>query len=216
MVSANLYEIFYSLQGEVPGIGIPSIFIRLSGCSLSCAWCDSKYASNGIKTECEDILDRIDSISMKGQRANHIIFTGGEPTLQMKALSWLIPRLIHDFKISIETNGTKKIDRLPYVNLLKYVAVSPKFYDDKYADSIHFYSELHNSTFKIVHTTDDEVLNMISDYEIPHDKVVIMPLGASRKELRINTPKTWQFCMDHGFRMGYRLHIEVHDMKRGV
>lgn len=108
-------EIFYSLQGEGAYSGSAAIFIRLSGCNLHCGFCDTKHEPYKVLTK-EDILQEI-----KGYAAKHIVFTGGEPSLQLNA------EILHYFKahgyfIQVETNGTRN---LPYVGV-DWVTCSPK------------------------------------------------------------------------------------------
>ena len=109
-------EIFYSLQGEGAFAGSAAIFIRLSGCNLKCDFCDTKHQWHS-----EVSLDEMLKI-IKEYPAKHIVFTGGEPSLQLNA------EILHFFKthgyfIQIETNGTNK---LPLVGA-DWVTCSPKF-----------------------------------------------------------------------------------------
>lgn len=97
----NVKEIFYSLQGEGGRTGEASIFIRLTKCNLSCDFCDTDFA-NGQDMEVGEILDAIKKYPCKW-----IIWTGGEPTIQ---LNNEILKYFRDegYKQAIETNGTKK------------------------------------------------------------------------------------------------------------
>lgn len=108
-------EIFYSLQGEGVFTGVASIFIRLAGCNLKCRFCDTKHESYKVLTE-KEVLAQIENYPSK-----HIVFTGGEPSLQLTAD---ICRFFHDrgYTIQVETNGTKK---LPY-DSVDWVTCSPK------------------------------------------------------------------------------------------
>ena len=92
-------EIFYSLQGEGYFTGTPAIFIRLSGCNLSCPFCDTDHGE-GILMEWNEMVDDI-----KKYPARHVVITGGEPTLQ---LTEGFVELLHDsgYFVQIETNGT--------------------------------------------------------------------------------------------------------------
>jgi len=100
----KISEIFYSIQGEGMLAGVPSVFVRTSGCNLRCTWCDTPYAS--WKPEGDDLpLDAILS-DVRLRRATHVVVTGGEPMIQDE-----IVRLTERLKelglhITIETAGT--------------------------------------------------------------------------------------------------------------
>ena len=126
-------EIFYSIQGEGPFLGRPSIFLRLAGCNLECVWCDTKYTWLFSEKQLKRIKSRIpknkiDSLGSKtfdkGAEASKIsvsdleekisqypvknlVITGGEPLLQKTVLkNWLQDLIRKGFSIEIETNGT--------------------------------------------------------------------------------------------------------------
>ena len=104
----RITEIFYSLQGETSNVGIPTIFIRLTGCPLRCVYCDTEYAFHGGERY------TIDSIIQEISRydSEHITITGGEPLAQKACLS-LIDRLCDDgYKISLETSGALDIENV--------------------------------------------------------------------------------------------------------
>lgn len=107
-------EIFYSLQGEGGRQGEASIFIRLSKCNLKCAFCDTDF-SNGDDMTLEELLQAISKYPCKW-----IIWTGGEPTLQLKDHHLDFFRN-NGYLQAIETNGTRKISPL-----LDYITCSPK------------------------------------------------------------------------------------------
>ena len=104
-MSLNLCEIFYSLQGESTFAGLPCTFVRLSGCNLDCAWCDTGYAKDeAVSMSLEEIIHRIRTFG-----CNMVEITGGEPLLQEET-SELISRLLNrNFQVLLETNGSKSI-----------------------------------------------------------------------------------------------------------
>ncbi len=76
----RIAEIFYSVQGEGSLVGVPSVFVRTSGCNLRCSWCDTPYTSwnpEGEDLTLDEILDRASSFSA----ARHVVLTGGEPMI---------------------------------------------------------------------------------------------------------------------------------------
>lgn len=116
----RINEIFWSFQGEGLRVGVPSIFLRLAGCSLQCVYCDTKYAwDRGRSMSLSEILREIDKHKEK-YRASQVVITGGEPLEQ--DLTDLVAALKNrDYFIAIETNGVK------YAELaIDWWAVSPK------------------------------------------------------------------------------------------
>lgn len=93
-------EIFLSIQGESSSVGLPTVFVRFTGCNLRCIYCDTKYAySKGFDLSVCDILKEIKKFGYK-----RVCLTGGEPLLQ-KDIQILIDKL-WDYEVSIETNGS--------------------------------------------------------------------------------------------------------------
>ncbi len=110
----KINEIFYSLQGEGYYTGVPSVFVRLSGCNLKCPFCDTQHES-GTPMSDEEIVAAVNQYP-----AHHVILTGGEPSLQID--SSLIDRLHAAGKyICIETNGTH-----PLPENIDWITCSPK------------------------------------------------------------------------------------------
>ena len=105
----KIAEIFRSLQGEGKNQGKPCLFIRLAGCNMNCAWCDTKYSrNNGITMSLDSVLEEV-------FRCNppYVCITGGEPLLQVDALEPLVSSLHkRGTQIDIETNGTIDFSRL--------------------------------------------------------------------------------------------------------
>ncbi|MBT3475717.1 4Fe-4S cluster-binding domain-containing protein [bacterium] len=100
----KINEIFYSLQGEGLQIGIPTVFVRLFGCSLRCAWCDSMYAVKGDDYKEYSVNQLISKIEKL--KCENVCITGGEPLHQKEGLVALTKRLLEDnYKILLETAG---------------------------------------------------------------------------------------------------------------
>src|SRR3954466_5525232 len=100
----RIAEIFYSIQGEGRLAGVPSVFIRTSGCNLRCVWCDTPYTSwepEGEEMELDAIVAQA-----KSHPARHAVLTGGEPMISPD-IEELSGRLkAEDFHITIETAAT--------------------------------------------------------------------------------------------------------------
>ena len=105
----RITEIFHSIQGESRPSGFPTVFIRLTGCNLRCAWCDTSRAwENGRAVERERVLELV-----LAQGPRLVVLTGGEPLLQANS-AWLAQELLRaGWKVSVETNGSMDIEMLP-------------------------------------------------------------------------------------------------------
>jgi 7-carboxy-7-deazaguanine synthase len=105
-VRLKLTEIFYSLQGEADTVGIPTVFIRLTGCPLRCQYCDTAYAFHGGEWWLlEAILQRVREL-----QARHVCVTGGEPLAQQQCLALLRALAEAGYRVSLETSGAMIID----------------------------------------------------------------------------------------------------------
>ena len=97
----KITEIFFSLQGETTRVGLPTIFIRLTGCPLRCGYCDTAYAfSGGENTSINDIIQRIAKYNTK-----YVTVTGGEPLAQRNCLKLLTQLCDKGYDVSLETSG---------------------------------------------------------------------------------------------------------------
>ncbi|SFV56323.1 Queuosine Biosynthesis QueE Radical SAM [hydrothermal vent metagenome] len=102
---------FYSLQGESNTVGIPTVFIRLTGCPLRCVYCDTEYAFKGENLiSIADILKKI-----KKYNTQYICVTGGEPLAQNNCFYLLDALIANDYKVSLETSGSISIKNVPSV-----------------------------------------------------------------------------------------------------
>lgn len=107
-------EIFHSLQGEGRQAGIPTVFVRTTGCHLRCSWCDSAYAFHGGKElSVDEIMDIVE-----GFPTRNVCFTGGEPLLQKDALAFVQRCLSDGYEVVIETSGS--------LDLSEYRALEPR------------------------------------------------------------------------------------------
>ena len=118
----QISEIFESIQGEGPWMGYPVTFVRTYGCNLNCSFCDTKYSKDG---SFEEYRPRELADIILEHKPNFIVFTGGEPTLQIDELRTTIStiRKVEPLKaIALETNGTTEFDHA----LFDVIVVSPK------------------------------------------------------------------------------------------
>lgn len=101
-------EIFHSLQGEAGSAGIPTVFVRLTGCPLRCRYCDTEYAfSGGEWRTLEEILVQVAALG-----ARYVCVTGGEPLAQKNCLELLTRLCEAGYRVSIETSGALSIEEV--------------------------------------------------------------------------------------------------------
>ena len=98
----NITEIFYSLQGEAKEVGIPTVFVRLTGCPLRCNYCDTAYAFKGNNPlSIESIMEQVAKYN-----THYVCVTGGEPMAQSNCLILLDTLIEAGYKVSMETSGS--------------------------------------------------------------------------------------------------------------
>lgn len=104
--SLKITEIFYSLQGESTTVGLPTVFVRLTGCPLRCGYCDSEYAFyGGERMSLDAILAKVASFNPR-----YICVTGGEPLAQRECLTLLKMLCDAGYSVSLETSGALPVD----------------------------------------------------------------------------------------------------------
>jgi 7-carboxy-7-deazaguanine synthase len=223
----RIAEIFYSVQGEGGLIGVPSIFIRTSGCNLRCSWCDTPYTSwhpEGDEMSIDRILERI----AEYPSARHVVLTGGEPMIA-PAIVELSNRLRQrDMHITIETAGTVLADVA-----CDLMSISPKLSNSTPEGPFrtrHERLRIQPETlrrlmarydyplkFVIAQQTDiGEMQRLLEDLHAPAQNIVLMPEGIDADTL--NTRGTWlaEVCKEYGYRFSPRLHVLLWGNKRGT
>ena len=104
-MALKIHEIFYSLQGESTRVGLPTVFVRLTGCPMRCVYCDTAYAfSGGSNMETADILAKIAEYGTK-----YVTVTGGEPLAQKECMVLLKALCDAGYNVSLETGGAVDI-----------------------------------------------------------------------------------------------------------
>ena len=222
----RIAEIFYSVQGEGGLAGVPSVFVRSSGCNLRCVWCDTPYASwqpEGVDHPVSSVLEDVARLG-----ARHVVVTGGEPMIapDIVALTEGLRRL--RLRVTIETAGTVFA---PVVCDL--MSISPKLANstpnDRWAaqhDRLRIQPEVllelmgrypYQIKFVIEAPDDmDEVRALIQALDADRSRVILMPEGTDRNRLRERAVWLAEICKREGFRFSPRLHVELWGNRRGV
>lgn len=107
-LSLRITEIFYSLQGEARTSGLPTVFVRLTGCPLRCHYCDTAYAfHDGSIKSLDEILEKVASF-----RPRYVCVTGGEPLAQPNCIPLLKALCDAGYQVSLETSGAMPVEQV--------------------------------------------------------------------------------------------------------
>ncbi len=217
--TVRVAEVFSSIQGEGVSLGLPSVFVRLQGCSVGCAWCDTKYSWDPKKGHALTFAAVLEKV--RAADPDNVVVTGGEP-LEHPAFVPLVVAL-HDAgkRVEVETAG---VDVPPAVPVDQWnvslklassgVPESRRLRDD----AIVSFREL-GAWFKFVVAAErdvDEVLVIQSRYALPSSRILLMPLGMRREEQAAVMPTVVDWCRRYGFRFSPRLHILLWGPRRGI
>jgi len=226
-------EIFHSLQGEGELAGVPSVFVRTSGCNLRCNWCDTPYASwhpEGKQMTVDGIL-----AAVRAFPAKHVVLTGGEPMIapDIHELAYQLQEL--GYHLTIETAATVP----PNGIACDLASLSPKLahsapdarLDDAWRKKheelrwqpaiVASWLAVRNYQLKFVvgaAADVDELEGMIRDTgcAVPPSKILLMPEGVTVEALRARAGWLSELCKARGYRYAPRLHIELYGNRRGT
>jgi len=226
----KISEIFYSIQGEGLLTGVPSVFVRTSGCNLRCVWCDTPYTSwapEGSDMTVEEIL-----AAARSHPAKHAVVTGGEPMIApgIVELTEGIRRL--GLHVTVETAGT-----VYHPVACDLMSISPKLENStprerdsgkwaaqherlRYQPGVlkQLMSEYEYQLKFVVASPEDmpEIARMLEDIHADRSRVVLMPEGTTPDVLRERAEWLTEICKREGFRYSPRLHIDLWGNRRGV
>jgi len=234
----RINEIFGpTFQGEGQTVGKISAFIRVSGCNLTCSWCDTPYTwdwkgQNGVKYNpkeetlgltVEQVIGQIMKLEMPF--GSHIVFTGGEPMSQQSKLLHVMKNLSKKgFVIEIETNGTILAKNDEFFDYVDYFNISPKLSNagmpkektikPRVLEQYMNYSQ--NYAFKfVVKEIDDlfEVDEIVEENDLKN--IYIMPEGKNNKDHFINMVQLADEILKRGYNLSPRLHVLLWSDERG-
>lgn len=208
----EICEIFRSIQGEGLDMGLPTVFVRTTGCPLRCTWCDTTYAfAEGEEMSIEEVLNQVQS-----HRVSRVCLTGGEPLAQ-KDIYKLIQKLIDaDYLVSIETSGAITIEDMPCVDNLRIVmdikCPSSEMQDKMEFSNIELLGPGDELKFVIADKKDYEYAKDIIDKYQPICSIIMQPLwGNEIKDLA-----EWVLNDNLNARVMPQLHKLIWGEKRGV
>ena len=226
-------EIFYSIQGEGELTGVPSVFVRTSGCNLRCNWCDTPYASwnpEGQQMTVEEILAAIAT-----HPAKHVVLTGGEPMIAPGIHELAFHLQERGYHITIETAATVR----PGGIACDLASLSPKLAhsapDERLDDAwrkkhealrwqpavVESWIATGNYQLKFVVSGENDVAEIETMVRetgcaIPASKILLMPEGITLEAIRSRAAWLGDLCKARGYRYAHRLHIELYGNRRGT
>jgi 7-carboxy-7-deazaguanine synthase len=219
-------ETFASIQGEGILAGVPSFFIRTSGCNLRCAWCDTPYTSWKAEGNRRAVRDLLAVATAAGVR--HVVVTGGEPLLQRELGELTRGLAANGHHITVETAGTLAPEFDCHL-----LSVSPKTSN---SDPEGRFRERHRALRSrigplqrllsrhpehqlkfVVRGKDDvgEIETLVERLGVARERVLLMPEGRSAAEVAARAAAVARLCLEHGFRYTPRLHLELFGNRRG-
>ena len=226
-------EIFCSIQGEGVLTGVPSVFVRTSGCNLRCNWCDTPYASwnpEGTAMTVPQILAKIEEYP-----ARHVVLTGGEPMIakDVRVLAAEIRALGRH--LTIETAATVAPEGIA----CDLASLSPKLLNSapdtrlgvtwrRKHEALRWQPAVvrawldqgeYQLKFVVTAPADvDELEGMLASLkrDLPRDRVLLMPEGVTLEEIRAKAGWLGELCKQRGYRYAHRLQIELFGNKRGT
>ena len=220
MTDVRVSELFHSLQGEGPSIGMPAHFLRLQGCAVGCAWCDTKYTweeSGGAAQPIAEVFDALDALGA----AALLVVTGGEPLAHDGIAPLLRAALARWDRVEVETSGLEppplRDARLHY-NWSPKLASATSRADETWAHAALFMADP-NTIVKVVvsHDADaDEALERSRAHRVPLERLSLMPEGLTDAQLQARGIWLAERCKRDGVRFSARLHVWLWGARRGV
>jgi len=226
-------EIFHSLQGEGELAGVPSVFVRASGCNLRCAWCDTPYASwnpEGVQQTVDEIIAKV-----AGWPAAHVVLTGGEPMIAPGIRDLAQELRLLGRHVTIETAATVEPEGIA----CDLASLSPKLLNSAPDGAAHAawrrrhealrwqpavvraWMEAYAFQLKFVVSRPEdveEIEGMLAQLprDLPRHKVLLMPEGTAVEALRARAQWIGEICKQRGFRYAPRLQVGLYGNRRGT
>jgi 7-carboxy-7-deazaguanine synthase len=228
----KISEIFYSIQGEGKRAGVPSVFVRTSGCNLRCTWCDTPYASWQPEGQELSVVQIVEQVQQ--HNAHDVVLTGGEPVIapeinqlarQLKDTGHFItletaatvfePLAIDLASLSPKLSNSTPHDRedgrfaIAHENNRLNLDAIQKFIDQSPDFQLKFVVSGQQNLLEI-----DEILRQVKNWT-PAD-ILLMPEGIDTPALNAKTSWIIDICKSRGFRFCPRLHIALFGNRRGT
>lgn len=230
----RISEIFYSIQGEGELTGVPTVFIRTSGCNLRCRWCDTPYASwkpEGEEMGIEEILSEVKKLP-----ARHCVLTGGEPMVARGIKELAAALRAEGLHITIETAGTlppegiacdlaslspKLSNSTPSANEIDQAWIERHEQTRLRPEILRAWLEAGNYQLKFVYTQPSDLIEIDTLMEsigipVPPSKILLMPEGTDEAHIAARQMELLSLCTQRGNRYCDRLHIRLFGNTKGT
>lgn len=208
MTQLKIFEIFYSLQGESSRVGLPTIFIRLSGCPMRCHYCDTAYAFQGGSMMAIDEIIK----TIKKYHTHYVTVTGGEPLAQKEVLNLLKVLADQNFKVSLETGGGLSIKEVdPRIKIILDIK-TPESGEEKknYWDNLNFIHLKDEIKFVLCSREDyDWAKKIINQYKLTETCDVLF----SPVYQKLNTTDLGNWILED--QLPVRMQIQLHKLLWG-
>jgi 7-carboxy-7-deazaguanine synthase len=227
----KISEIFCSIQGEGSLVGVPSVFVRTSGCNLRCVWCDTPYTSWAPEGEDLSVADIVKAVQQHAA-VRHVVLTGGEPMIAKEIVTLSQQFAARRYHVTIETAGT--VWQPVACHLM---SISPKMSNStpherdggRWAaqhDRLRIQQDVlrdlmtgypHQLKFVVEKPADlPEIQALCADLGADPANVILMPEGRDATVLRERALWLAEACKEHGYRFSPRLHVDLWGDRRGV
>ena len=203
-------EIYKSVQGESTYMGLPCVFIRLTGCNLRCVWCDTPHAfHDGKKLSIHQIIDEVKSYGI-----NLVEITGGEPLLQKEVFPLMESLLKNKFKVMLETSGSLAINNVPakVIKIIDLKCPGSGEENKNLWENLNHLTSTDEIKFVIADKTDYEwSKKVLQDYEL--DKKVPVLFSPVFEKLKLKDLTEWILEDNLPVRLHTQLHKYIWDQK---
>ncbi len=199
----RISEIFYSLQGETRTAGLPTVFVRLTGCPLRCVWCDTEYAFQGGE---KMTLEAIEA-EIKKYSPRYITVTGGEPLAQPNCIPLLEKLVDQGYEVSLETSGAMELSRVDprVVKVMDFKAPGSGEVKRNLHENIQYLDNKDQVKFVIADRTDYEwSVSKLKEYGLD-DKVSDVLFSPVADQMKPELLAQW--ILDDGLNVRFQLQL---------
>jgi len=203
-------EIYKSVQGESTYIGLPCVFVRLTGCNLRCVWCDTTHAfHSGENLSIDQIVDQVKSYGI-----NLVEITGGEPLLQKEVFPLMESLLMNKFQVMLETSGSLSIKNVPkeVIKILDLKCPGSGEENKNLWENLNHLASTDEIKFVIADKVDYEwSKKVLQDYKF--DKKIPILFSPVFEKLKLKDLTEWILADNLSVRLHTQLHKYIWDPK---